>query len=95
MNRADEAKNPVMAELIKNTALGRRGTTEEIANVTAFLTSPDASLMTGAGTNSYLVGSERLVAIDPGPDDAEHVGKLAEIAEIVITAARLLDPGEP
>jgi glyoxylase-like metal-dependent hydrolase (beta-lactamase superfamily II) len=41
---------------------------------------PNASLMTGAGTNSYLVGGPALVAIDPGPDDAEHVGKLAEIS---------------
>jgi glyoxylase-like metal-dependent hydrolase (beta-lactamase superfamily II) len=36
--------------------------------------------MTGSGTNSYLVGSQTLVAIDPGPDDAEHVGKLAELS---------------
>jgi len=41
---------------------------------------PNASLMTGAGTNSYLVGSADLVVIDPGPDDEEHVGKLAELA---------------
>jgi glyoxylase-like metal-dependent hydrolase (beta-lactamase superfamily II) len=36
--------------------------------------------MTGSGTNSYLVGSESIVAIDPGPDDTEHVGKLAELS---------------
>src|SRR5580658_3393592 len=36
--------------------------------------------MTGSGTNSYLIGSQTLVAIDPGPDDAEHVGKLAELS---------------
>jgi glyoxylase-like metal-dependent hydrolase (beta-lactamase superfamily II) len=41
---------------------------------------PNASMMTGSGTNSYLVGAESLVAIDPGPDDAEHVGKLAELS---------------
>jgi glyoxylase-like metal-dependent hydrolase (beta-lactamase superfamily II) len=41
---------------------------------------PNASMMTGSGTNSYLVGTESLVAIDPGPDDAEHVGKLAGLS---------------
>jgi glyoxylase-like metal-dependent hydrolase (beta-lactamase superfamily II) len=41
---------------------------------------PNASMMTGSGTNSYLVGSKDLVVIDPGPDDAEHVGKLAELS---------------
>jgi glyoxylase-like metal-dependent hydrolase (beta-lactamase superfamily II) len=41
---------------------------------------PNASMMTGSGTNSYLVGSKALVVIDPGPDDAEHVGKLAELS---------------
>jgi glyoxylase-like metal-dependent hydrolase (beta-lactamase superfamily II) len=41
---------------------------------------PNASLMTGAGTNSYVVGSTELVVIDPGPDDEEHVGKLADLA---------------
>jgi glyoxylase-like metal-dependent hydrolase (beta-lactamase superfamily II) len=34
--------------------------------------------MTGAGTNSYLVGGQ--IVIDPGPDDEEHVDKLAELA---------------
>jgi glyoxylase-like metal-dependent hydrolase (beta-lactamase superfamily II) len=37
------------------------------------LTAPNPSVMTGPGTNSYLVGREDLVAIDPGPDDEDHV----------------------
>jgi len=37
-------------------------------------------MMTGSGTNSYLLGSKDLIVIDPGPDDAEHVGKLAELS---------------
>jgi glyoxylase-like metal-dependent hydrolase (beta-lactamase superfamily II) len=41
---------------------------------------PNASMMTGSGTNSYLVGSKDLVVIDPGPEDADHVGKLAELS---------------
>jgi NAD(P)-dependent dehydrogenase (short-subunit alcohol dehydrogenase family) len=47
MNRSDEAAHPIMAEIIKASPLGRRGTPAEIANVVAFLTSSEASLMTG------------------------------------------------
>jgi NAD(P)-dependent dehydrogenase (short-subunit alcohol dehydrogenase family) len=48
MNRSDEAKNPVMLDMIKACPLGRRGTPQDIANVIAFLTSSDASYMTGS-----------------------------------------------
>jgi glyoxylase-like metal-dependent hydrolase (beta-lactamase superfamily II) len=30
-------------------------------------------LMTGPGTNTYLVGIDEVAVIDPGPDDAKHV----------------------
>jgi len=30
-------------------------------------------LMTGPGTNSYLVGMDEVAVIDPGPDLARHV----------------------
>ena len=31
------------------------------------------SLMTGPGTNTYLVGIDEVAVIDPGPDDAGHI----------------------
>ena len=42
------------------------------------LTAPNAGVMTGPGTNSYIVGSEAggYVVIDPGPPDDEHVARL-------------------
>ena len=42
------------------------------------LTAPNPGVMTGPGTNSYLVGDPRTgyIAIDPGPADAEHIERL-------------------
>ena len=33
-------------------------------------------LMTGPGTNSYLVGIDEVAVIDPGPDVAKHVDSI-------------------
>ncbi len=41
---------------------------------------PNASPLTGPGTNTYVVGSERPVVIDPGCDDAGHLGRVLEVA---------------
>ena len=42
------------------------------------LTAPNPGVMTGPGTNSYLVGDPRTgyIAIDPGPADPEHIDRL-------------------
>ncbi|EQD26823.1 Beta-lactamase-like domain protein, partial [mine drainage metagenome] len=37
--------------------------------------------MTGTGTNSYLIGSDEVVVIDPGPDDEGHIRSLADLGE--------------
>jgi glyoxylase-like metal-dependent hydrolase (beta-lactamase superfamily II) len=42
------------------------------------LTAPNASLMTGPGTNSYVLGEPPVAVLDPGPDDAGHLNLLAQ-----------------
>ncbi len=48
-----------------------------LRNVTR-LTAPNPGVMTGPGTNSYLVGDPRTgyIAIDPGPNEPEHLQRL-------------------
>ncbi len=46
------------------------------------LTAPNPGVMTGPGTNSYLVGDADTgyIAIDPGPADADHLARLHSAA---------------
>ena len=37
------------------------------------LIAPNAGVMTGPGTNTWIVGESELAVIDPGPEDATHV----------------------
>lgn len=40
------------------------------------VTAPNSNLMTGPGTNSYLVGDRELALIDPGPAIPSHIDQL-------------------
>ena len=44
------------------------------------LTAPNPGMMTGPGTNSYIIGTLETgyAVVDPGPNDAEHVQRLFE-----------------
>jgi glyoxylase-like metal-dependent hydrolase (beta-lactamase superfamily II) len=37
------------------------------------IVAPNPGVMTGPGTNTYLVGEQALAVVDPGPEDASHV----------------------
>ena len=40
------------------------------------ITAPNPGMMTGPGTNSYIIGTGDLAVIDPGPDIASHIAAL-------------------
>ncbi len=42
---------------------------------------PNASMMTGPGTNTYLIGNKQLAVIDPGPAIPDHIETLLKITE--------------
>jgi glyoxylase-like metal-dependent hydrolase (beta-lactamase superfamily II) len=56
------------------------GRVDEVAPGVRRLTAPNPGLMTGPGTNTYLVGSSELVVVDPGPADESHAAAIAEAA---------------
>lgn len=46
------------------------------------LTAPNPGMMTGPGTNSYIIGDRELGIIDPGPAIESHIDKLAGLGNI-------------
>jgi len=50
----------------------------EIAPGVRRVVAPNPSMMTGPGTNTYLVGENEIAVIDPGPAIAEHVKNIVE-----------------
>ena len=40
----------------------------------------NAGMMTGSGTNTYLLGEREVTVIDPGPDDATHLRNILSAA---------------
>jgi glyoxylase-like metal-dependent hydrolase (beta-lactamase superfamily II) len=62
------------------------GQFDEIATGVRRLVARNPGVMTGPGTNTYLVGDERCAVIDPGPDDPVHIARILEAAGGRVTA---------
>jgi len=69
MHRSLEARSQLAAE--KSVSLGH-GVRRIVAG--------NAGLMTGPGTNTYLVGLHEVAVLDPGPDDARHLDAILAAA---------------
>jgi glyoxylase-like metal-dependent hydrolase (beta-lactamase superfamily II) len=54
------------------------GVAVSIAPGVVRITAPNPGVMTGPGTNSYLIGERELAVIDPGPDIESHIAALVE-----------------
>ena len=44
------------------------------------LVAPNPSMMTGPGTNTYLLGEDEIVVLDPGPAIDSHIERILELA---------------
>lgn len=56
------------------------GTASTLADSVRCLLAPNPGLMTGPGTNTYLLGSDRIAVIDPGPLIEEHLHAIRDAA---------------
>lgn len=52
------------------------GQLDEIAPGVRRLVARNPGFMTGPGTNTYLVGLQRCIVIDPGPHDLVHIERI-------------------
>lgn len=58
----------------------RPGPVVEVAPGVRRIIAPNPGLMTGPGTNTYLIGDDHLALVDPGPDDDAHLEALLSAA---------------
>lgn len=61
-------------------ALPVTGAVQQVAAAVWRVVAPNAGPLTGAGTNTYVVGRERPVVIDPGCDEPEHLERVLAAA---------------
>ncbi|MEJ2603174.1 MAG: MBL fold metallo-hydrolase [Gammaproteobacteria bacterium] len=57
------------------------GRLERLSPLIRRIVAPNAGMMTGPGTNTYLIGSEEVAVIDPGPADPGHIDAIIEATE--------------
>lgn len=66
------------------------GRLDEVAPGVHRLTAPNPGLMTGPGTNTYLIGRGDLTVIDPGPSDEAHTAAIVAAAALLGTVTTVL-----
>ncbi len=66
----DEVAAPEPKPLVHNVA-------SALSPMVRRIVAPNPSMMTGPGTNTYLVGIDEIAVIDPGPDEASHLDAIA------------------
>jgi glyoxylase-like metal-dependent hydrolase (beta-lactamase superfamily II) len=55
------------------------GGTRRISREVWRIVAPNPSPLTGPGTNTYVVGEQRRLVIDPGPADSTHIARILEL----------------
>lgn len=55
------------------------GQVTQLSPLVRRITAPNPGMMTGPGTNTYIIGSEALALIDPGPEIDAHLGALVAV----------------
>ncbi len=61
------------------------GVLRPVTETASVLLCDNPGIMTLDGTNTWVLrgpGSDEMVIVDPGPDDADHIGKLADLGTI-------------
>ena len=61
------------------------GVVEQLSTRVRRLVAPNPGPMTGAGTNTYLVGTDDVAVVDAGPAIPEHVDRILEAGAGTIT----------
>ena len=61
-------------------AAAKTGEVRQVAADVWRVVAPNPSPLTGPGTNSYVIGRDHAVVIDPGPDDPVHLERIVAVA---------------
>ncbi|WP_019529555.1 MBL fold metallo-hydrolase [Dasania marina] len=48
----------------------------QLSKLVRRITAPNPGVMTGPGTNSYLIGRQQIAVVDPGPADPSHIAAI-------------------
>ncbi len=62
------------------------GIAEQVTPLVRRLVAPNPGLMTGPGTNTYLLGHEEVVVVDPGPAIPQHIEAILQAGDGKIRA---------